>query len=92
MKITPADGRILVRLATETVTPPPAVDTVPCKVRVVAVGAGQPPKTATPFEVKIGDDVLINQRAGVRVTLAKTKYSVIRPADVIGLINPEPAT
>jgi chaperonin GroES len=56
--------------------------------KVIAVGTGRKTKDGTvePFEVKVGDTVLVDRFAGSEVKLDNAKFTLVREDDVLGVI------
>ena len=55
---------------------------------IVALGTGKKGEDGkvTPFEVKVGDMVLIGKYGGTEVKLGEKKYTLVREDDILGVI------
>lgn len=94
LKIKPVGDRILVQHVTEKeqvrggVIIPDSAKEKPQEAKVIALGTG--PKTkdgsASAFEVKVGDTVLISKFAGAEVRLDDQKYTLVREDDILGVL------
>ncbi len=60
----------------------------PQEPKVVALGTGKKNEDGkvTPFEVKVGDKVLISKYGGTEVKLDDKKYTLVREDDILGVI------
>jgi chaperonin GroES len=56
---------------------------------VVALGTGKKDEDgkAIPFEVKVGDKVLVSKYGGTEVKIGDDKYSLLREDDILGVIG-----
>jgi chaperonin GroES len=56
---------------------------------VVALGSGHKEKDGRlrPFEVKVGDTVLIAKYGGAEVKLDEKKYTLVREDDILGILT-----
>lgn len=56
---------------------------------VIGVGHGAKGKKGEllPFEVKGGDQILVNRYAGAEVTVGNDRFSIINENDIIGVIE-----
>jgi chaperonin GroES len=61
----------------------------PQEATVIALGSGRKDKDGkvTPFEVKIGDVVLVGKYGGAEVKLDDQKYTLVREDDILGLVT-----
>lgn len=61
----------------------------PQEAQVVALGTGRKDDEgkALPFEVKVGDKVLISKYGGTEVRVAEDKFLLLREDDVLGIIG-----
>jgi chaperonin GroES len=55
---------------------------------VIALGTGKKGEDGkvSPFEVKVGDRVLISKYGGTEVKLDEKKYTLVREDDILGVI------
>ena len=60
----------------------------PQEAKVVALGSGPRDENGKvmPFEVKIGDTVLVKNYSGTEVKFGGKKYTVVRHEEIIGII------
>jgi chaperonin GroES len=60
----------------------------PQEATVVALGSGRKDKDGkvTPFEVKVGDVVLVGKYGGAEVRFDDQKYTLVREDDILGLL------
>ncbi len=60
----------------------------PQEAKVIALGTGKKGDDGkvTPFEVKVGDRVLISKYGGTEVKLEDKKYTLVREDDILGVI------
>ena len=61
----------------------------PQEAKVIALGTGKKDEDGkvTPFEVKVGDRVLIAQYGGNEVKIDDVKYKLVREDDILGIIG-----
>ena len=61
----------------------------PQEAKVIALGTGKKNDDGkvTPFEVKVGDRVLISKYGGTEVKLDDKKYTLVREDDILGVIG-----
>ena len=61
----------------------------PQEAKVVAIGTGKTDDEGKkqPFEVKVGDKVLISKYGGTEVKLNEVKYTLVREDDILGVIG-----
>lgn len=93
-KIRPVGDRILVQHAAEKeqvrggVIIPDNAREKPQEAKVIALGTGTKAKDGgtTPFEVKIGDTVLVGKFAGAEVRLDDQKFTLVREDDILGVL------
>ena len=91
---TPLHDRILVRRVEEGETVsggiiiPDSAKEKPQEAKVIALGTGKKNEDGkvTPFEVKVGDRVLISKYGGTEVKLEDKKYTLVREDDILGVI------
>jgi chaperonin GroES len=60
----------------------------PQEAKVIALGSGRKDKDGNilPFEVKVGDKVLVAKYGGSEVKLDGKKYTLVREDDLLGII------
>ena len=60
----------------------------PQEAKVIALGTGKKGEDGkvTPFEVKVGDRVLISKYGGTEVKLDEKKFTLVREDDILGVI------
>jgi chaperonin GroES len=61
----------------------------PQEATVVALGRGRPDKDGklTPFEVKVGDTVLVGKYGGAEVKWDDQKYTFVRENDILAVLT-----
>jgi chaperonin GroES len=92
--IRPIGDRILVQHVEEKeqvrggVIIPDSAQEKPQEARVIALGTGRKGKNgeAIPYEVKVGDRVLVAKYGGAEVKLDGQKFTLIREDDILGVI------
>ncbi len=95
VKIKPIGDRILVQHIEEKeqvrggIIIPDSAKEKPQEATVIALGSGKRDENGkvTPFEVKVGDKVLIAQYGGNEVKIDDVKYKLVREDDILGLIG-----
>jgi len=95
VKIKPIGDRILVQHLEEKeqvrggIIIPDSAKEKPQEATVIALGSGKRDEhgKVTPFEVKVGDKVLIAQYGGNEVKIDDVKYKLVREDDILGLIG-----
>ncbi len=94
MKIQPIGEKILVkRVEAETkkggIIIPDTAKEKPQEAEVVALGTGKLLKDGTrqPFEVKVGDRVIIEQWGGSEVTIGEEKYILIKEENILAKVK-----
>jgi chaperonin GroES len=95
LKIRPVGDRILVKLSGEReqvrggVIIPDSAQETSQEAKVIALGSGAKTKDGevTPFEVKVGDKVLIARFGGAEVRLDGQKYTIVREDDILGVVT-----
>lgn len=92
-KIKPVGDRILIRFSEEKeqirggVIIPDSAQEKSQEATVVALGSGRKGKHGKvfPFEVKVGDHVLVGKYGGAEVRLEEKKYTLVREDDILGV-------
>ncbi len=61
----------------------------PQEAKVIALGTGKKDENGkvTPFEVKVGDKVLISKYGGTEVKIDDQKFTLVREDDILGVIG-----
>ena len=93
-KITPVGDRVLIEHLEEKeqvrggVIIPDSAKEKSQEAKVIALGSGKKGKNGeiTPFEVKIGDKVLVAKYGGAEVKLDNKKYMIVREDDILGVL------
>jgi chaperonin GroES len=94
VKIKPIGDRVLVEHIEEKeqvrggIIIPDSAKEKPQEAKVIALGTGKKNDEGkvTPFEVKVGDRVLIAKYGGTEVKLEDKKYTLVREDDILGVI------
>ena len=94
-KITPLGHRVLVMHVDEDeqvkggIIIPDSAKEKPQEAEVVALGTGKKDEdgNAIPFQVSIGDKVLISKYGGTEVKLDDIEYQLVREDDILGVIG-----
>jgi chaperonin GroES len=94
LKIKPVGDRILVQHIEEKeqvrggVIIPDSAREKPQQAKVIALGTGTKTKDGAvlPFEVEVGDTVLVGKFAGAEVKLDDQKFTLIREDDILGVV------
>ena len=95
LKIKPVGDRILVQHIEEKeqvrggVIIPDSAKEKPQEAKVIALGTGAKNKAGDviPFEVKVGDKVLISKFSGSEVKLEAEKYTLVREDDILAVVD-----
>jgi chaperonin GroES len=94
-QVRPVGDRILVQFPEDKeqirggVIIPDTAKEKPQEATVIALGTGRRDKhgKVAPFEVKVGDTVLVARYGGAEVTFADRKYTLVREDDILGIVN-----
>ena len=94
-KIQPLGDRVLVKQVEEKeqikggIIIPDAAKEKSQEATVVAVGTGKRTSDGKtiPFEVKVGDSVLISKYGGTEVTIGDEKFVLLREDDIVALLK-----
>jgi chaperonin GroES len=94
-KISPVGDRILIQFPEDKeqtrggLIIPDTAKEKPQEATVIALGSGRREKDGklTPFEVKIGDTVLVSKYGGSEVKFDDRKYTLVREDDVLGIVT-----
>ena len=95
MKIQPLADRIVVKvLEAKDVTKggivlPDTAKEKPQEAEVIALGTGKRDESGKilPFEVKVGDRVLVGKYGGTEVKLDEQKYTLVREDDILAVFT-----
>ena len=95
VNIKPIGDRVLVQHAEEQeqvrggIIIPDSAKEKPQEAKVIALGTGKKDENGkvVPFEVKVGDRVLIAQYGGNEVKIDDVKYKLVREDDILGVIG-----
>jgi chaperonin GroES len=94
VKIRPIGDRVLVKHLEDKeqvrggIIIPDSAKEKPQEAEVIALGTGKKNEDGElqPFEVKVGDRVLINKYGGTEVKLEEQKFTLVREDDILGVI------
>jgi chaperonin GroES len=95
LKIQPVGDRILIQHREDKeqirggVIIPDSAKEKPQEAKVIALGSGRKDKDGkiTPFEVKVGDTVLVGKYGGSEVKLNDKTYTLVREDEILGLLT-----
>ncbi len=95
VKIHPLGDRVLVKALEDKeqvkggIIIPDSAKEKPQEAEVIALGTGKKDDNgkALPFEVKVGDRVLVSKYGGTEVKIGDDKYSLLREDDILGIIG-----
>ncbi len=95
MKIQPLGDRVLVEPLKEGETKkggiiiPDTAKEKPQEGKVIAIGSGKLDDAGKkiPFNVKVGDKVLLPKYGGTEVKIGDKEYQLVREEDILGIIN-----
>jgi len=94
-KIKPLGDRVLVQSTEDKeqvkggIIIPDSAKEKPMEAVVIALGTGRKDEhgKVQPFEVKVGDRVLISKYGGTEVKIADEKYTLLREDDILGVVQ-----
>ena len=94
VKIKPLGDRVLVKMIEETeqvkggIIIPDSAKEKPQEAEVIALGTGKKDKDGNlvPFQVTVGDRVLISKYGGTEVKMADAKFTLLREDDILGVL------
>jgi chaperonin GroES len=94
-KIKPIGDRVLVEHLEEKeqvrggIIIPDSAKEKPQEAKVIAIGPGKKGEDGKvlPFEVKVGDRVLISKYGGTEVKIEEKKYTIVREDDILGILS-----
>ena len=95
VKIQPLGDRVLVKQVEEKeqvkggIIIPDSAKEKSQEAQVVAIGSGRLDSNGKrlPFEVKVGDNVLISKYGGTEITIGDEKYTLLREDDIVAILN-----
>jgi chaperonin GroES len=95
VKIKPIGDRVLVEHLEEKeqvrggIIIPDSAKEKPQEAKVIAIGTGKKDEDGKvlPFEVKVGDRVLISKYGGTEVKIEEKKYTIVREDDILGILS-----
>ena len=95
VKIKPIGDRVLVEHLEEKeqvrggIIIPDSAKEKPQEAKVIAIGTGKKDEEGKvlPFEVKVGDRVLISKYGGTEVKIEEKKYTIVREDDILGILS-----
>ena len=96
VKIKPIGDRVLVKHLDDNteqvrggIIIPDSAKEKPQEAEVIAIGTGKKDENgkSVPFEVKVGDKVLISKYGGTEVKIDDVKYTIVREDDILGVIG-----
>ena len=95
MKVKPIGDRVLVKPAKEEeskkggIIIPDSAKEKPQEGKVIAVGTGKTDENGKkiPFEVKVGDRVLISKYGGTEIKINGEEHQILREDDILGIVD-----
>ncbi len=95
VKIKPIGDRVLVKHVEEKeqvrggIIIPDSAKEKPQEAEVIALGTGKKDENgkSVPFEVKVGDKVLISKYGGTEVKVDGDKFTIVREDDILGVVG-----
>ena len=95
VKIQPLGDRVLVKQVEEKeqvkggIIIPDSAKEKSQEAQVVAIGSGRLDSNGKrlPFEVKVGDNVLISKYGVTEITFGDEKYTLLREDDIVAILN-----
>ncbi len=95
MKVKPIGDRVLVKPAKEEevkkggIIIPDTAKEKPQEGKVIAVGTGKTDENGKkiPFEVRVGDRVLISKYGGTEIKIDGDEYQILREDDILGIVD-----
>lgn len=96
VNIKPLGERVLVKQVEETdeqvkggIIIPDTAKEKPQEAEVVALGTGRKDENgkALPFEVKVGDKVIVSKYGGTEVKIGDDVYTLVREDDILGVVG-----
>ncbi len=95
MKVKPIGDRVLVKPGKEEeqkkggIIIPDSAKEKPQEGKIVAIGTGKVDENGKkiPFEVKVGDRVLISKYGGTEIKIDGEEYQILREDDILGIVD-----
>ena len=95
MKVKPIGDRVFVKPAKEEevkkggIIIPDTAKEKPQEGKVIAVGTGKTDENGKkiPFEVRVGDRVLISKYGGTEIKIDGDEYQILREDDILGIVD-----
>jgi chaperonin GroES len=95
MKVRPIGDRVLVKPAKEEeakkggIIIPDSAKEKPQEGKVIAIGTGKTDEGGKkiPFEVKVGNRVLISKYGGTEIKIDGEEYQILREEDILGIVD-----
>lgn len=95
MKVRPLGDRVLVKPGKEEevkkggIIIPDSAKEKPQEGKIVALGTGKLDESGKkiPFEVKVGDRVLISKYGGTEIKIDGEEYQLLREEDILGIVD-----
>jgi chaperonin GroES len=95
MKVKPIGDRVLVKPGKEEevkkggIIIPDTAKEKPQEGKVVALGTGKLDENGKkiPFEVKVGDRVLVSKYGGTEIKIDGEEYQILREEDILGIVD-----
>ena len=94
MKVKPIGDRVLVKPSKEEekkggIIIPDTAKEKPQEGKIIAVGTGKVDESGKkiPFEVKVGDRVLISKYGGTEIKIDGEEYQILREDDILGIVE-----
>ena len=95
VKIRPIGDRVLVKHIEDKeqvrggIIIPDSAKEKPQEAKVIALGTGKKDEDGKPipFEVKVGDRVLISKYGGTEVKIEEKKFTLVREEDILGVLT-----
>ena len=95
-KIKPIGDRVLVKHLEDSkeqvrggIIIPDSAKEKPQEAEVIAIGTGKKDENgkSVPFEVKVGDKVLISKYGGTEIKIEDVSYLIMREDDILGILG-----
>ncbi|RJP59167.1 MAG: co-chaperone GroES [Candidatus Auribacter fodinae] len=95
MKVTPMGERVLIKrckaeeVAKGGIIIPDTAQEKPLKAEVAALGKGKQKEDGSflPFEVKVGDTILIGRYAGQDISIDGENYVIVSESDILAILS-----
>ena len=94
-KVKPLGDRVLVKAVEEAeqikggIIIPDSAKEKPQEAEVIALGTGKRDDDGKiiPFEVKVGDHVIVSKYGGTQIKIEDEEYSIMREDDILGILG-----